>query len=263
MFILKEGAQAPSSSRHVHSLLHHFVPCAFEGGKQNFIPVEQVTKLPGNSDTRDLHGKIAPSLGKLISGERYFVARVLLYIVGYNISTVSQASMEVIYCVVLNAGIDFIGSPSLIRILSSATCGTSPFHVLEILKEDFITGKDVDAEGCPYVLFIDCVGIIGDYPAIAKGLDVGGHNAFATCHIWRYVRRANTEVGSRYGQIHRVGETSAMSRSLDRHECISDCKPSEKTLKLLEISKDKKRQTSSLQVLARALFEIRANVQKD
>ena len=247
-------------------ILRTSVPLLFQLGKSRLVSVIRVEKVLGGYLTRPK--KVAADSGILKNGDLYFVARFLLYTDGYSVSSVTTASMEGIYLVTLNFPESSKLSRDIVRVLSVGPPGTSPYEVLSKLENDLKQGAtegfvDFDADGKRRRVFLDCVGIIGDTPALNGGLDVGGHNAQAPCHLCRLHTHSQTNRGSRYSMTPRIGSFSATARSMDRHQAMVDSEADVETLKYHGVQTGSARREPFLHRLSQTLCLLEPNVHRD
>lgn len=118
--------------------------------------------------------------GILEDGRRYSVYRFCLFKEEFNPYTGESKSITGFY--LLPLGIDrgkvsMEGSICKIALASPEICGNNVFP--EIL-EDIVSGitnifEATDENGNELVVFLDCIGVLGDYPAVCERLGVLGH----------------------------------------------------------------------------------------
>lgn len=159
-----------------------------------FIDVREISQISFHPGARG-YSKFTPtsSIGKLRTGEHYFIYRFLFFWDGFEVQTGKPASGDGIYLLPLNLPPSCRRNPSAVRVLSLTPPGVKGEEILDRILEDILHGSttgfaDYDAEGTKRRIFLDLVGLIGDTPALNHYLDVVGHNALACCHLCSYIR---------------------------------------------------------------------------
>lgn len=94
------------------------------------------------------------------------------------------------------------------------------FIIDDIVQRTAVGIDGWDHDGNRIKIFIDVVGYVSDYPALAHVLDVLGHNASASCPSCTFRRRINNEETA-YDYTDKVHAlNSSRCRCLERHEAI-------------------------------------------
>ena len=159
--------------------------------------VDKVVALDGSifPGLRDVDSSVATSgvSGHLQDGRRYYVYRFFLYEDGFN--AYAGEPKSVTGCYMLPLGIDLlkVSLSSAVRKISLSPPGISGNDVFRKIVDDIVSGtvhgvETRDEEGELVTVFLDCVGLLGDYPAVSECLDVMGHTANAPCSLCSFQR---------------------------------------------------------------------------
>lgn len=167
-------------------------------------------------------------------GERYYVYSFLLYADGMSISRVNASSAEGICIVPLNFPDTFRNTKDFCRVINLAPPGISPYSVINSITDDIVKGPKegiltYDADVFPRI-YLDCVGFIGDTPAIGKGLDVSGHTGGTFCHLCTRQKNSETVEGRVFGEPGKMSSLTAKGRYRFKHEAVNDWNPADGTL---------------------------------
>lgn len=160
--------------------------CFHESGRTELIvPIQHAVLYKESSKKRT---KAAPSEGRLLNGERYFVYRMFLYADGFTPLVGKKGSMGGCYMLPLGITPRLRTVAGSIRKLSLTPAGISTNHILSHIINDIVKGttegfKDLDSEGNCVTIFLDVVGYIADYPALSEAIDVLGHTSNVPCHL--------------------------------------------------------------------------------
>jgi hypothetical protein len=101
-----------------------------------------------------------------------------------------------------------------VRVSGLTPPGISTNLILSELIKDIVKGStqgfaSFDADGSPITIFLDIVGLIGDYPAVTHVNDLLGHTACSPCHLCTFQREDGSgTVASRYSYTSRIHDRS-------------------------------------------------------
>lgn len=142
--------------------------------------------------------------GRLPSGKPFVVYRFVIYADGFkkHKSLSDSRSVGGIYMLPLGASAETRRSISATRVIALAPHRHSPNEVYRIIHDDIIDGvkkgfEAVDPFGRPVQIFLDVVGMFGDYPALSSSTDVRGHNGAAFCTFCSVRDLTNSRSGSK------------------------------------------------------------------
>ena len=158
----------------------------------------------------ETRGEYAPPYGKLSDGRNYIVYRFLLYSDGFTPYSGRKGSMGGCYILPLGISPESRSRVGAIRRIGLTPPGISTNSVLEWIIPDIVKGTTdgfpvTTADGTEAILFLDCIGFVGDYPAVSEVLDVLGHTANAPCHLCSFTRYDKSGRGtSAYAYTSRV-----------------------------------------------------------
>lgn len=205
-----------------------------------------VTGMPYFADTdvkmcrasRTLCGR--RNIGRLSNGERFVVYRVALYADGFqqNKSTRQSKSVGGVYLLPLGLPVHQRMSFHSVRVLCLTAHGSSINAGLNIIRDDLLHGSrhgvpGIDPFGRPVRIFVDAVGLFGDFPQAAAFTDVLGHTANALCTLCFMRRRKgqNLPETNFSSEVHsgRLG----FARFNARRAAIRSARPDPKVLRAL------------------------------
>ena len=152
------------------------------------------------------------SLGKLSDGRSYAVVRVLLYTDDFKPYSFKQGSCGGCYLLPLSIPSWHRYGTESIRVLSLTPPGVSTNEAISAITDDIVrcSSEGVQVammDASQVTLFLDVVGYIGDYPAMAHLLDVTGVTGKAPCNFCTFERASTGDLeeddgsrieGSRY-----------------------------------------------------------------
>lgn len=134
------------------------------------------------------HENRCHTTGKLSSGERFYMYRLLLYADDFNPRSqlFPRGSVGGIYMSPASMHIRSRKSQASVRTVSLTPPDVSTNYIMNFIIDDLVEGSVngftcVDALGETVRCFLEVVGFIADYPASSAVLDLTGHNSYAPC----------------------------------------------------------------------------------
>lgn len=120
--------------------------------------------------------------------------------------------------------------------------------------------EDFDAEGQKRKIFLDVVGFLGDTPALNGSLDVLGHTSTACCHLCKFTRGSQSELGSRYARSGCNGSITAFKRSFYQHTAVRDSSAESEAFRLLGMKPSRETDVLPLHSLRQAIWNARDRI---
>ena len=135
----------------------------------------------------------ATPCGDLSDGRKYVVYRFLLYSDGFTPYAGMKGSVGGCYMLPLGLSPHTTSRVGALRRLGLTPPGISTNHVLSTIIPDIVKGSTdgfdmTTADGTEFTVYLDCVGFVGDYPAVSEVLDLLGHTSNAPCHLCSFTR---------------------------------------------------------------------------
>lgn len=232
-------------------------------------PIQVLRRAERTCDSHShSHG---PVTGKLQSGEKYVVYRMLLYTDDFTARSLQHPSGSMGGCYMLPASMPsrFRGAANGVRVISLTSPGVSTNEVLKIIVEDIAKGTTTgliskDISGNEVRIFLDVVGFVSDYPAMTHVTDVMGHSANSPCtHCTFRVRK--DRVGSSFGYTNAIhSRNNSFARCLKSHEELRKFKSTEASLKKvgMQSRSDNEIDGKPLLMLSKQLRDIRSSIPK-
>lgn len=203
--------------------------------------VRELTASP--SDLNNTSTNACTTTGKLESGQRFYIYRMLLYADDFNARSplFPKGSVGGIYMSPSSVSVKSRCNQSCIRTVSLTPAGVSTNNVLDYLLDDLVEGSIsgfdcVDALGETVRVYLDVLGFTGDYPASTSVVDLKGHNAMAPCTKCGFTFNSFSDKSKYAFTTSVTSRNSAYRRSQDRANSLRNLKLDNKHNKLLGLS---------------------------
>ena len=207
-------------SQHMPSLLDCFATQTLQG----FPRKAELIREPQSIPTRTLSPRNA---GTLQDGSPYLVYRAIIYCDDFkeSSSTYSQSSAGGVYLLPVGMSLKARSSRTAVHVISLTPPGVSTNEVMLDIIPDIVKGaKDGVVGTMPcgrqITIFLDIVGYIAEYPAVAAPIDVLGHvgdSPCTHCSIRKFKQSGASTMGYTTN-IHALNDASV--RCGERHNAL-------------------------------------------